>query len=137
MKLSRTASYAVHVMVFIAQHDDDGPPIVGRIAARELGIPEGFLLRILVALSRAGLLRSLNGPNGGYNLGGPAKQITLLEIIEAVDGQMQSESEPVSQPPVALDAKLKAATLKATETVRKEFGRVTLAELAGGRKKRR
>jgi Rrf2 family protein len=136
MKLSHTASYAVHVMVFIAQHDD-GPPVIGRVAAKETGIPEGFLLRILVALSRAGLLRSLKGPNGGYNLGRPAKQITLLGIVEAVEGQMQSASEPVSHPPGSLDKKLNAAALAATETVRNEFGRVTLAELATGRKKGR
>jgi Rrf2 family protein len=136
MKLSRTASYAVHGMVYIARHDD-GPPVTGHVAAKELGIPEGFLLRILVALSREGLLRSLKGPNGGYNLGKPAKTITLLEIVEAVDGQMQSYSEPVSQPPGGLDAKLNVATATATETVRKEFGRVTLAELAAVRKKGR
>jgi Rrf2 family protein len=136
MKLSRTAGYAIHAMVFIARHND-GPPIAGHVAADELGIPEAFLPRLLVALSREGLLRSLKGPNGGYNLGKPAKKITLLEIVEAVGGQMQSHSEPVSQPPGGLNARLNAATLKATETVRKEFGRVTLAELVGGRKKGR
>jgi Rrf2 family protein len=134
MRLSRTASYAVHGMVYIARHND-GPPVTGHRAAMELGMPEGFLLRILVSLSRAGLLRSLKGPNGGYNLGKPAKAITLLDIVEAVDGQMQSASEPVSQPPGALDAKLNAATLAATDTVRKAFAGVTVADLAARAKK--
>jgi Rrf2 family protein len=135
MKLSPTASYAVHGMVFIARHND-GPPITGHVAAKELGMPEGFLLRILVSLSRVGLLRSLKGPNGGYNLGKPAKEITLLEIVEA-DAQLQSASEPWSESAGALDAKLNAATLKATETVRKNFAGVTLADLAAGGKKAR
>jgi Rrf2 family protein len=134
MKLNRTAGYAVHVMVYIAQQGD-GPPIIGHKAAKELSIPEGFLLRILVALSRARLLRSLKGPNGGYNLGRPAKTITLLDIIEAAEGPMVGSADPVSNPPDALDKKLQGLVQAATDGVRKELGRVTLTDLAGGKNK--
>jgi Rrf2 family protein len=137
MKLNRTAGYAIHVMVYIARHNDDGRPTIGHVAAKELGIPEGFLLRILVALSRAGLLRSVKGPHGGYNLGKPAKTITLLDIIEAAEGPVTGQADPTSNPPGALDRKLLEVVIAATDSVRKAFKRVTVAELAAGRKKGR
>jgi Rrf2 family protein len=134
MKLNRTSGYAVHVLVYIAQHGN-ARPIIGHVAAKELGIPEGFLLRILVMLSRAGLLRSVKGPNGGYNLGKPAKAITLLDIIEAAEGPLLGRADPMSNPPNALDIKLQEVSAAATEDMRKELGRVTLAHLVGGAKK--
>jgi Rrf2 family protein len=133
MKLTRTAAYAVHALVYIAGQDN-GQPVVGHAAAAELRIPLGFFLRILVTLSRSGLLRSIQGPNGGYNLGKPAKTITLLDILEAVEGPLMGHADPASNPPGALDEKLLEVITAVTESVRKEFKRVTLADLAGGRK---
>src|SRR6266446_10822148 len=88
MKLSRTACYAIHAVVFMAAQGPDRI-VIGHRAAKTLGIPEGFLLRILVALSRARVLWSIKGPNGGYRLARPAKNITLLEVVEAVEGSLQ------------------------------------------------
>jgi Rrf2 family protein len=136
MKLTRTAGYAIHAMAYIAR-EGNGKPIIGHVAAKELGIPEGFLLRLLVALSRAGLLRSMKGPNGGYNLAKTAKSITLLDIIEAVEGPIIGTADPASSTPSALDGKLQEVITAATDRVRKEFGRVTIAELSTGRKKAR
>jgi Rrf2 family protein len=136
MKLSRTASYAVHGMVFIARRDDR-PPVTGHVVAKELGIPESFLHRILVAMSRSGLVRSLKGPNGGYNLGKPAKAINLLDIIEAVEGPIIARVDPTASPLDGLDEKLQEVATAAADSMRKEFGRVTLAELVGGVKKGR
>jgi Rrf2 family protein len=134
MKLSRTAAYAIHAMIHVARHND-GPPIIGRAAADELGIPVGFLLRIMVALSRARLLRSLKGPNGGYNLGRPAKSITLLDVMEAAEGPMVAYVDPMSSPPGALDKHLLEVVTATTNTVRKELSRVTVADLVGKAKK--
>lgn len=137
MKLNRTAGYAIHALVHIARHEGNGHPAIGHMVAQETGIPEGFLLRLLVSMSRAGLLRSIKGPNGGYNLARPAKVITLLDVIEAVEGPVVATADPISRPPAALDKKLQAVAETATENVRKELGRVTLADLAGGLKKAR
>lgn len=134
MKLTRTSGYAVHAMVHIAQRDGSGSPAIGHTVAKELAIPEGFLLRILVALSRAGLLRSIKGPNGGYNLARPAKNITLLDIIEAAEGPLAATADPVSNPPDSVDKKLQALTTAVTDAVRKEMSRITLVELSAGRK---
>jgi Rrf2 family protein len=124
-------------MVHIAQRDSSGTPAIGHMVAKELAIPEGFLLRILVALSRAGLLRSIKGPNGGYNLARAAKSITLLDIIEAAEGPLAATADPVSTPPDAVDKKLQALAASATEAVRKEMSRITLADLSAGRKGKR
>ncbi len=53
---------------------------------RRLGIPYHFLAKILQGLKRKGLLNSLKGPTGGFALAIPAKKITLLHIVEAIDG---------------------------------------------------
>jgi Rrf2 family protein len=135
MKLSRTAGYAIHALLYIARHNADGRPIIGHAAAKELDIPQGFLLRLLVALSRAGLLRSVKGPNGGYNLARPAKAITLLDIIEAVEGPFIGRADPTKNPPDALDKRLEAVSAAATDSMRREFSRVTVADLAGSGKK--
>src|SRR5436189_5349622 len=63
--------------------------VIGHRAAKTLGIPEGFLLRILVSLSRARVLWSIKGPNGGYRLARPAKDISLLDVVEAVEGPVR------------------------------------------------
>jgi Rrf2 family protein len=136
MKLSRTASYAVHGMVYIARKSN-GQPVIGHAAAKEMGISVGFLLRLLVAMSRAGLLRSLKGPNGGYFLGRPAKAITLLDIIEAVEGPLIGRADPTVNPPDGLDKRLDEFSVAVADSVRKELSRVTVADLVGGGKKGR
>jgi Rrf2 family protein len=137
MKLNRTAGYAIHVMVRIARHNDDGQPVRGHLAAKELGIPEGFLLRILASLARGRLLWSVKGPNGGYNLARAAKAITLLDIIEAVEGSIIGRVDPTASPLDGVDEKLQEVATAITDSVRKEFKRVTLAELVVSRKKGR
>ncbi len=54
--------------------------------ARKRGIPEKFLVQILLQLKRAGIVRSVRGVHGGYLLGRMPESITLLDIVQAVDG---------------------------------------------------
>jgi Rrf2 family protein len=55
-----------------------------------LDIPYAFLLKIMNRLAQAGILRSKRGPHGGFSLAIPAQEISLLEIIEAVEGSLKS-----------------------------------------------
>ena len=59
------------------------------------GIPVAYLLKIMKEMVKANVLRSKRGPGGGYTLARPAKEITLLEIIEAVDGPISTRLEIV------------------------------------------
>jgi Rrf2 family protein len=132
MKLSNTSAYAIHVMVHVAEHAPRGSAtaITGHQAADTLSIPEGFLLRILVALSRGQLLTSMKGPHGGYRLARAAEDITVLDIIEAAEGPMRSGGEPVSDKPDALDIELDRVFSQATKAARKDLAGLTLAGLA-------
>jgi Rrf2 family protein len=63
--------------------------VVSHDIARDCGMPPGFVPRVLKRLATAGLLRTARRPTGGYRLGRPAGAITLLEIVEAVDGPLR------------------------------------------------
>lgn len=84
MRLSNKAQYAVRAMVRLNLWVADGPVSSKTIAARE-DISLAFLEQIFVKLRRAGLVRSVRGPGGGYVLGRPADQIRIDEIIESVE----------------------------------------------------
>lgn len=64
----------------------------GEIARRQ-GIPERYLEQMLIALRRGGLLRSLRGPRGGYQLTRPAGTITLAEVIACLEGRREAPTE--------------------------------------------
>src|ERR671910_748696 len=92
MKLSRTVSYAVQAVLQLAQLDPQTPVPCSRLAA-EGKMPERFLLQILRSLVTHGILRSARGVDGGYALVKPADQISLLEVIEAIEGPYDSSLE--------------------------------------------
>ena len=87
--LSRKGSYAVRAMVALAATRDGGLQKARRIAA-DTAIPAAYLPQILGALIRRGLVSSHAGPHGGYVLTREPDSISLLEIVEAVDGPLKS-----------------------------------------------
>ncbi len=90
MKVSTRGDYASRALLSMALHLDElGPQSVRDIAART-GLPQPYLEQILLALKGAGLVRSKRGVGGGYLIARPADQITLAEIVSAVDGPIQA-----------------------------------------------
>ncbi len=85
MQITRQADYAVRAMVYLAQLEPDKPAATSKIA-REKSIPPSFLAKIVSQLSVAGLLRTSRGAHGGVSLAKAAEAISLLEVIEAIDG---------------------------------------------------
>jgi Rrf2 family protein len=69
----------------------NGSPVQGKDIAESCGIPSGHLLKILQQLVRAQILCSERGPAGGFILRRPPGEITLLEIIEAIEGPISGE----------------------------------------------
>jgi Rrf2 family iron-sulfur cluster assembly transcriptional regulator len=82
---SRSAEYALRAFVHMATLPPDEFVMVKHIAA-EADIPSFFLAKILQDLARDGLLRSSKGPRGGFRLTQPPGEISMLRIVEAVDG---------------------------------------------------
>ena len=132
MRLSNAASYAIHALVHMAGRKDN-QPLASHLTAREQGIPEQFLLKVLKSLVREGILQSVKGPHGGYRLAKAPKDITLLGIIEAVDGPIQSQDGFVGPQGNRLGKKLQAVWDQANEAVRRQLGKVRLSDLAGKR----
>ncbi len=89
MKISRSTGYALVATGYIAQNYQDGAVLAARVS-KEYSIPLEYLLKILQQLVRAHVLRSKRGPRGGFFLARPAEKITMLEIIEAVEGPLAS-----------------------------------------------
>jgi len=86
MRLSARADYALRAAIEIASISDTH--VTAEQVARAQGIPVKFLETILTQLRRAGLVRSQRGPDGGFWLARPAEEITLADIIRAIDGQL-------------------------------------------------
>jgi Rrf2 family protein len=90
MKISRSIRYALLAVGHIAQHQDKRI-ILSQDISKKYDIPLEYLLKILQQLVRANVLRSKRGPRGGFSLAKPAKKITMLQIIEAVDGPVTGQ----------------------------------------------
>jgi Rrf2 family protein len=85
MIYSRSAEYAIRAFVFLAEVPSGKYAMVKQIA-EESDIPSHFLAKILQQLARQGFLRSSKGPTGGFALRRSASDITLLQLVESIDG---------------------------------------------------
>ncbi len=92
MRISHRVDYAVRAVTTLARHaaDHPGEALAGHDLAAADAIPETFLDDILRSLRNAGLLRSQRGPGGGWLLARPAGDITVADIIRAVEGPLAS-----------------------------------------------
>jgi len=82
---SRQCEYALQAVLYLALRPE-GEMTSIRDLARKLGIPYHFLGKIMQNLTRKKLLVSLKGPTGGFALAVPAREVTLYQIVEAIDG---------------------------------------------------
>jgi Rrf2 family protein len=89
MKISRTSEYALKALMELAiDHDKgNGVALISDVAKRG-GIPQKYLEQILLSLRNAGILVSKRGVGGGYSLNKPPEDISLGEIIRAVEGSL-------------------------------------------------
>jgi Rrf2 family protein len=85
MKLSRRTDYALRAMTYLAVRRANGPCTIAEVSRVEK-TPREFTAKVLKDLCRMGFVRSTLGPRGGYRLARPPEMITVLEIMEALDG---------------------------------------------------
>jgi Rrf2 family protein len=104
-------------------------PIASHLIAQARGIPERFLLKVLKPLVSVRVLSSIKGPNGGYRLAKPAAEITMLDVVEAVDGPIRGLA-PFTEGESHLDKRLDDICNQTADQVRKQLQKVRISELA-------
>jgi len=87
MRVSAKGEYAIKAMLDLALHSGKGLVPIQEIAGRQ-GIPQRYLEQVLLLLKRAGFLTSKRGSAGGYHLMRPAREITVGEVIRAIEGAL-------------------------------------------------
>lgn len=87
MKISTKGRYALRLMVDLAQHTNEGQVSLKDVAKRQ-NVSVKYLEQIASPLSKAGLIKSTRGPQGGYSLIKPAQKYTSREILEVVEGKI-------------------------------------------------
>src|SRR5215467_402387 len=123
MRLSRTATYALHAVAYMAGQKHDRP-VASHNIAQARGIPERFLLKVLKPLVSARVLHSIKGPNGGYRLAKPASEITMLEILQAVDGPIRGQAPFSEESNGPLNKKLEQICAQSADLVCKHLEKV-------------
>lgn len=135
MKLSRTVDYALRATVLLAQTESPRPIPCSQLA-KQGEMPERFLLQILRSLVTHGILRSTRGVDGGYTLIRPAESVSLLEIIEAIEGPINGKGnsgESISLGPVDPNAdaeqKLREALRDISTVLRQQLDAIKISHL--------
>src|SRR6476661_534280 len=85
MRLSDGVEWGVHACTILAVLPADRALPAAKLAEYH-GVPAAYLAKHLQALARAGVLETVKGPRGGYRLARPPAEITLADVVEAVDG---------------------------------------------------
>ncbi|MDX2413560.1 MAG: Rrf2 family transcriptional regulator [Bacteroidales bacterium] len=85
--LSNTCKYGLRAIVYIAGKSDNGQKIGIKQISSDLDLPMPFLAKILQSLAKQKILLSSKGPNGGFSLSRSSKEIHLLEVVSAIDGE--------------------------------------------------
>jgi Rrf2 family protein len=133
MKLTRASSYALHAVAYMAIQKSD-KPVASHHIAQARGIPERFLLKVLKPLVSARVLLSIKGPNGGYRLARTPQEISMLEILEAVDGPIRGQA-PFTDDEIDgnLNHKLENICKQSADQVRKQLDKVRISDLISRR----
>ena len=133
MRISAKADYAVRAAVELAGHDGEKPVKAERIATAQ-EIPLNFLENILGELRHAGIVRSHRGADGGFRLAKPADQVSIADIIRAVEGPLASvrggPPEETSYP--GSSEALPRVWIAVRASLRNVVEHVTLADVASG-----
>jgi Rrf2 family protein len=88
VRITAKADYAVRAAVELAAAEKSEKPVKGEALAKLQGIPQNFLENILTELRRAGIIRTRRGADGGYQLAKPADEITVADVLRAVEGPL-------------------------------------------------
>lgn len=129
MKLTRAATYGISAAAYLA-NAPTGEVVSNTTICNAYQMPDRFVLQIMRLMVTAGIVKSTRGVQGGYQLAKPADQISLLEIVEAIDGTIGAYGDVdlagLSKESQATIAKALAAI---EADARKRLAAVTLSDL--------
>jgi Rrf2 family protein len=126
MRITSSCRYAVAALVHLAE--SGGQSRTSHAIAQAEGIPERFLRKLLCPLVAAQLLYSLQGPRGGYQLGRPARKISLAEVVEAIEGPILGDATQWHVAD-ALDRRLQDHIDRAARTWRRHLAKLSITDL--------
>jgi len=130
MKLSAKVEYATLAVLDLAVQYGSGEPVrIGAIAARH-GIPQRFLVQILLQLKGAGLVASSRGAAGGYRLTRPPEEITLADVLGVIEGPQHAEPTSSAAADSAAAAVLLDVWRQIAEVQQNLLAETTFADLA-------
>ncbi len=116
ISITSKSRYAVVAMAELARSGDSPVPVKELAERRE--IPDQFLEQLFSTLRRAGLLASHRGSKGGYTLARPASEITVLEVVQALDGKVGQEADEAG-----------GIWADGVAALRRVFGETTIADI--------
>ena len=131
MKMNMSVGYGLMAAGYLAEHADESCIKADRMS-KEYGIPLEFLIKILHEMVKQNVLSSKRGPGGGFTLARPAKEISLLEIIESAGGPIGHTlplTELTKETPLTLN--LDKVCKQASDKVASVFGKVNLGQMVG------
>jgi Rrf2 family protein len=133
MRITAKADYAVRAALELAA-SEDGAPVKGEALAEAQAIPLQFLEHILLELKHARLIRTKRGVRGGYWLARPAEEITVADVIRAVEGPLANiqDSAPEDTDYPGHAEHLRDVWIAVRANLRAVLEHVTLGDLAAG-----
>lgn len=130
MKLSKSSAHAAIAVAYLASRSHEDGPVQARQVAEHLGVPTDSALKVLQTLARNNLIQSQLGRAGGYRLHRLPETLTLLDIVEAIDGPIHPQVPAgLSASPAGIELLVNMCQ-QATNSIRTELSRLTIAELA-------
>jgi len=135
VRITAKADYAVRAAVELAAAGPDAKPVKGEQLAQSQDIPQNFLENILTELRRAGIIRTRRGAEGGYQLALPADEVTVADVLRAVEGPLAAVQgiRPDELEYGGSAAKLPEVWVALRASLRDVLENVTLADIARGR----
>lgn len=133
MQISAKADYAVRALLVLASQPDE-QPMTGRAIAESQEMPVKFVENTLVELRNTGLVASRRGSGGGFMLAKPADQITIADVIRAIDGPLAEVrgQRPEATAYVGPAQHLQHVWIAVRANVRSILDHVTLADVVSG-----
>ena len=94
MKINQASAYAMHALMYMVRHMTQ-LPVTSKTMAKAEGIPAGYLSKVLQQLVKAGFIRSVKGRERGYVFARPPEEISMLQLLEALEGQPMFDDCPL------------------------------------------